>query len=444
MSMRVSTSNIFTLGSSSITSLQADLVKQQQQLSTGKRVLTPSDDPVASAQILEVTQSRDRNSQFMLNGQDANSAVSMSEGSLQSVVNLLHNVKQLAVNAGNPTLGISERQMLQSELSSRYQELLGLANSTDGNGQYLFSGYQGSTRPFEEVTPGVVAYFGDQGQRQIQISPSRALAVSDSGRDIFQRIKEGNGTFVTEAPSTPLNTGSGIVSPGSVLDPVKWKTAGQNGQAANFTLNFHVDNTVTPAVTTYDIVDNTTVPTPVSLLTGAAPAAGPYARVYQPFATIEMRNLPTDPATAAVFDYGSQFSIEGAPATGDSFTMRASKDVQLFDTISNLSNTLVSTKSSPSQAAQYQNQLNLVMQGLDNALTNISSIQADIGARMNEIESVSDSQSDLNLQYNTQLKDLGALDYAKAISDFSLTQTYLEAAQKTFMQTQQLSLFSQL
>lgn len=443
MSMRVSTNNIFALGTASITERQADLVKLQQQLSTGKRILTPSDDPVASAQILEVTQSRDRNSQFMLNGNDANSAVAMSETSLQSVVNLLQNVKQLAVNAGNPTLALNERSILQSELQARYQELLGLANSTDGSGLYLFSGYQGTTRPFEEVAPGVVAYFGDQGQRQIQISPSRALPVSDSGRDIFQRIKEGNGSFVTEPPSSPLNTGTGIISPGSVLDPVKWKTAGQNGLPANFSLNFHVDNAVIPAVTTYDIVDNTAAPA-TSLLTGAAPAAGPYARVYQPNATIELKKLPTDPVAAPAFDYGAQLSIEGAPATGDTFTVRASKDVQLFDTLTNLSNTLVSNKTSSTQAAEYQNRLNMVMQGLDNALTNITSIQADIGARMNEIDSVNDSQSDLNLQYNTQLKDLGALDYAKAISDFSLTQTYLEAAQKTFMQTQKLSLFDQI
>lgn len=443
MSMRVSTNNIFALGTASITERQADLVKLQQQLSTGKRILTPSDDPVASAQILEVTQSRDRNSQFMLNGNDANSAVAMSETSLQSVVNLLQNVKQLAVNAGNPTLALNERSILQSELQARYQELLGLANSTDGSGLYLFSGYQGTTRPFEEVAPGVVAYFGDQGQRQIQISPSRALPVSDSGRDIFQRIKEGNGSFVTESPSTPLNTGTGIISPGSVLDPLKWKNAGAAGQPANFTVKFFVDNSVIPAVTTYDIQDNTQG---ISLLTGsplAPPPPTPYGRVYQPNATIELKRLPTDPAGPA-FDYGAQFSIEGAPATGDTFTVRASKDVQLFDTLTNLSNTLVSNKTSSTQAAEYQNRLNMVMQGLDNALTNITSIQADIGARMNEIDSVNDSQSDLNLQYNTQLKDLGALDYAKAISDFSLTQTYLEAAQKTFMQTQKLSLFDQI
>jgi flagellar hook-associated protein 3 FlgL len=443
MSMRVSTNNIFALGTASITERQADLVKLQQQLSTGKRILTPSDDPVASAQILEVTQSRDRNSQFMLNGNDANSAVAMSETSLQSVVNLLQNVKQLAVNAGNPTLALNERSILQSELQARYQELLGLANSTDGSGLYLFSGYQGTTRPFEEVAPGVVAYFGDQGQRQIQISPSRALPVSDSGRDIFQRIKEGNGSFVTESPSTPLNTGTGIISPGSVLDPLKWKNAGAAGQPANFTVKFFVDNSVIPAVTTYDIQDNTQG---ISLLTGsplAPPPPTPYGRVYQPNATIELKRLPTDPAGPA-FDYGAQFSIEGAPATGDTFTVRASKDVQLFDTLTNLGNTLLSNKTSSTQAAEYQNRLNMVMQGLDNALTNITSIQADIGARMNEIDSVNDSQSDLNLQYNTQLKDLGALDYAKAISDFSLTQTYLEAAQKTFMQTQKLSLFDQI
>jgi len=109
-----------------------------------------------------------------------------------------------------------------------------------------------------------------------------------------------------------------------------------------------------------------------------------------------------------------------------------------------LSNTMASDKSDATQVAQYQNRLNLAMQGLDNALTRIASTQADIGTRMNEIDAVADNKADLNLQYATQLRDLGDLDYAKAISDFSLTQTYLEAAQKTFMQTQRLSLFDQI
>jgi len=109
-----------------------------------------------------------------------------------------------------------------------------------------------------------------------------------------------------------------------------------------------------------------------------------------------------------------------------------------------LSNPLASDKSDATQVAQYQNRLNLAMQGLDNALTRIASTQADIGTRMNEIDAVADNKADLNLQYATQLRDLGDLDYAKAISDFSLTQTYLEAAQKTFMQTQRLSLFDQI
>ncbi len=446
MAIRVSTSNIFYLGSQAITSRQADLAKLQQQLSTGRRVLTPSDDPVASAQMLEVAQSQARNNQFITNSRDATAATAMGESVLHSVVDLLYNVKQLAVNAGNPALTINERGMLRAELDASYQELMGLANSTDSNGLYLFSGYQGSTRPFEEVSPGVVAYFGDQGQRQIQISDSRNLPVSDSGRDIFQRIKEGNGTFVTETPTTNLNTGTGIISPGTVTNMANWSTAGNAGVAANFSINFHVDSSVNPPVTTYDIVDNTQA-TPTSLLTGNTGAAlltGPYARVYQPNAIMELRTLPTDPVGPPAFDYGAQFSIEGAPATGDTFTVRGAKDMQIFDTLTLLSNTLASDKSDATQVAQYQNRLNLAMQGLDNALTRIASTQADIGTRMNEIDAVADNKADLNLQYATQLRDLGDLDYAKAISDFSLTQTYLEAAQKTFMQTQRLSLFDQI
>jgi flagellar hook-associated protein 3 FlgL len=75
-------------------------------------------------------------------------------------------------------------------LRARYQELLGLANATDGNGLYLYSGYQGSTAPFAENGPGVVAYRGDQGQRLVQISPSRQVPTSNAGQRYFSADQE--------------------------------------------------------------------------------------------------------------------------------------------------------------------------------------------------------------------------------------------------------------
>ncbi|MBB5018735.1 flagellar hook-associated protein 3 FlgL [Chitinivorax tropicus] len=436
MAMRVSTLNIYNLGINSVRQNQADLVKLQQQISSGRRVLTPADDPVASAQILQVDQASALNEQFKINGQNARSAVSLSEGYLQSVVTLLQNVKTQAVYAGNPTLTQSDRAALLSELDERYKELLGLANAQDGNGQYLYSGYQGNTKPFDEVAPGQVVYLGDQGQRQIQISPSRALPVSESGRDVYQRIKEGNGTFVGKAPSPNTNTGNGIIAPGTVKDLAKWQAAA----VKDYTIVFEVNTAVTPNVTRYDITETATGN---SVFTGAPPVAGAFARVFQPNAAIDFKRLPGDPGAVA-FDVGIQTSIDGAPATGDKFTIKASQDKQIFDTMTQFANLLKLQKDTPANAAFYQNELGQVMQSVENAITNITSVQADIGTRQKEVESVRDTLDDLQLQYATQKRDLGDLDYAQAISDFALTQTFLEAAQKTFLQTQKLSLFEQI
>ncbi|MDP2783732.1 MAG: flagellar hook-associated protein FlgL, partial [Sulfurimicrobium sp.] len=189
--MRISTSMMYDLGVGSIQQQSAALTKTSQQVATGRRILTPADDPVAAARVLEVSQSKALNTQYDVNTDSATSALGMEETALASVGNLIQDVRTIAINAGNPTLDHNNLASLATDLRGRYQELLGIANSTDANGQYMFSGYQGATIPFAETSPGVVKYNGDQGQRLIQISPSRQLAVSDAGSDVFMQIKNG-------------------------------------------------------------------------------------------------------------------------------------------------------------------------------------------------------------------------------------------------------------
>ena len=140
----------------------------------------------------------------------------IQESVLQGVTSLIQDVKTLAVNAGSSTLTDTDLGSIAAEIEGRYAELIGLANATDGNGQFLFSGYKGGTQPFAEVAPGSVGYFGDQGSRLVQISPTRQLSGSDPGSDIFQRIRNGNGTFATAAAAA--NAGTGIIAPGTVVN----------------------------------------------------------------------------------------------------------------------------------------------------------------------------------------------------------------------------------
>ncbi|MBU1691220.1 MAG: flagellar hook-associated protein FlgL [Gammaproteobacteria bacterium] len=210
--MRISTNTIFDMGVAGMQQATSDMVKTQLQITAGRRILTPSDDPVASARVLEVTQSQTLNLQYDTNIRTATSSLSMEDSILGSVAELIVSVRTEAVGAEAPLLTDQARLNIATGLRGRYQELLGLANSTDGNGQYLFSGYQ-NTKPFSETaTLGVVNYGGDQGQRLVQISPSRQLAVSDSGADVFRSgspngdIFKTLGDFITklEDISTPL------------------------------------------------------------------------------------------------------------------------------------------------------------------------------------------------------------------------------------------------
>ncbi len=272
---------------------------------------------MASARVLEITQSKALNAQYDVNTDSATSSLGLEEAALVSVGNLIQDARTTAINAGNATLNNSDLASLATDLRGRYQELLGIANSTDANGQYMFSGYKGSTRPFSETSPGNVAYNGDQGQRLMQISPSRQIAVSDSGADVFMQIKNGNGTFVTAAAAA--NTGTGVVGSGSATS-----TYDGNIYQISFT-----------SATTYDINQlnalGAVIATPVS---NAAYTSG-----------------------SAIPVGGSQVEITGAPASGDVFTVNPSANESIFTTLNNLIVAL-ETANVPGDRAGLTNSLN--------------------------------------------------------------------------------------
>ncbi len=182
--MRVSTNTLYDQGVRSMLQQQNSMFKLQQQLSSGKRIMTPSDDPIGAARAHELVQSLSLNTQYTDNRHRAADSLQQVDSTLGSVSNLIQSVRTMAVAAGNPAFSDSERKMMAIELRGHFDELLGLANTKDEQGNYLFSGFQGNTRPFEQ-TGSSVTYEGDHGQRLIQVSGSRQLPVSETGEAVF-------------------------------------------------------------------------------------------------------------------------------------------------------------------------------------------------------------------------------------------------------------------
>jgi flagellar hook-associated protein 3 FlgL len=201
MTLRLSTNGIYSAGTSQLNTLQSQIAKTQMQLSTNKRNLTAADDPIATARALEVTQSQSMNTQFATNRSNANASLSLVDKTLGDVTSQIQDIQTLIVTAGNGGYDASNREALATELEGRLTDMIGLANTADGTGGYLFSGYASTTQPFSQ-TPQGAAYQGDQGQRTLQVGSSRKMAISETGSAIFEAIPTGNGRFTTAADRT--------------------------------------------------------------------------------------------------------------------------------------------------------------------------------------------------------------------------------------------------
>ena len=430
--MRLSTSMLFERGMNGVQRQLREQVELQEKIASGKRLLKPSDDPVAAAATIKIEQAKGINKQFGTNAQNAEASLVLQEQALGDATRVLQDIKTLVVKAGNGALQNSDRASLATEMEALYDQLMGVANRTDGKGLYLFSGFQGSTQPFTESAPGVVNYAGDEGQRFVQIGPERRIAVGDSGADIFQRIRQGNGTFVTTPD--PANTGTAVTSTGIVRNPAAWENP---VNSRDYSVVFHVD-AATPPVTTYDIVDNVNN---VSMLTGAAPAAGPHARVYEAGSEIVMQRQAGDPSVAP-FDAGIAIEVSGEPASGDTLAIGRSQNRDVFATVNDLITALkTGIAQVPTSRSEYQNRLNLGGASIDRALDQVLTARSAMRGRLQEIEAVNVTTADFDLHYETDLDRLQSLDYAQAISDLTRRQVGLEAAQKSYIAVTKLKLF---
>ncbi|MDP1707779.1 MAG: flagellar hook-associated protein FlgL [Gammaproteobacteria bacterium] len=400
--MRISTAQAQQQGINSILNQQAQLNKTQQQLATGQRILTPSDDPAGASRVLELTQAVSVNDQYQSNIDAARTRLNLEESTLNNVNSLLQNVRTLAVQANNSTLNNSDRASIALEIRQRLDELLSLANTKDESNGYLFAGYKGQTQPFARTAAGSYIYNGDQGQRFLQIGPTRQVAVDDSGTAVFQMIRNGNGAFTTL--ENTANAGNGIIDTGTVVSASAY-------QAHNFTILF-------TSSTTFDVINNTTSTTVLN------------AQPYSSGETISFNGIQT--------------SVSGAPAGGDSFTVTPSANQDIFTTLQNMAVALEAPINSPAGKAQFNNAMNRTLTDIDQSVNNILATLSGIGARINAI----DSQQDVNAAYTLQIKQtlstVQDLDYAAAASQLNAQLLALQAAQQSFIKVQNLSLFNYL
>lgn len=183
--MRISTQMMYQQNMRGITNAQAEWMKYGEQMSSGKRVINPSDDPIAASQAVVLSQAQAQNSQFALARTFATQKVSLEENVLNQVTTAIQTAQEKIVSAGNGTLSDDDRASLATDLQGIRDQLMNLANSTDGNGRYIFAGYKTETPPFAQADG---SYNGGTESIKQQVDSARSMVIGHIGSDIFNSI----------------------------------------------------------------------------------------------------------------------------------------------------------------------------------------------------------------------------------------------------------------
>jgi flagellar hook-associated protein 3 FlgL len=320
------------------------------------------------------------------------------DNALTQLQNQLQSLRGLALEAGNGALSNTDRAAIAAQAVQIQNSLLSLANTTNGNGEYIFSGFAAQTQPFTLSAAGAT-YNGDQGQRQIQIAAGQTVADGDSGYAVFNQIKTGNGTFTVSANAG--NTGSGIVGATTVSNPAAY-------DGGNYSINF-------TAPGTYQVMEGATLVT-----------TGTY----------------TDGSTIAF--NGVQVTLSGQPTTGDSFSLAPSGYQSIFATVQNLVTALQTGVTTPASATSLNNSLSGAINNIDQVLKSTSDVQASVGGRLNAITTQQSVATSQQTQLQQSISKLQSLDFASAITNLDQENTTLSAALQAYTLTQGLSLFKYL
>ena len=388
-----------------VESMQAQQAKLQQtelQLSSGLKIMKPSDDPSGAVKVLDLNNSIGAIDQFSRNVSLAEASLGFEESVVANVNNNLQRIRELAVQGNNATNSPSDRVSIAEEIYQRLDEMLALANTRNASGEYIFGGFKVDAPPFVS-NGGTVSYQGDQGQRFLQVAQGSQVAVGNSGDSIFQRIRSGDGNV--QVVSSPANTGTAVVG-----------AFGLNGSFVSDTYTVTFTQAVSTDPITYTVTDG-----------GAATVAtGTY-------------NEGDSIAFA-----GAQFALTGLPAQGDEITVSPSQNRDVFTTAKAIADALVRPAPLPQDVARFHNEMGQGLANLDQAISGLSSVRAGIGARLNNLETIESINQDFKLQLQTVLSETQDLDFAEAISRFNLQLTSLQAAQQAFVKTSGLSLFNYL
>ncbi len=405
--MRVSTMQMFRMGSQSIVELNSQNQRTQEQISTGKKLIRPSDDPVAATRVLQVNSDINASKQYQDNIGAARNRLGIADGVLDGITDVLQRVRDLTLSANNGSTTYQDRLYYAREIETRVEELASLLNTKDTSNNYLFSGYNTTQLPFVTAADGGYIYQGDQSEREVNIAAGTDISISVDGYSLFASIETG-------LPNVSIKTGDGRADASDklrvdIVDEEKYAEL----EGDNLQLRFNSPLELDPAEENLSVIN---------------------ARTGEVIAS----NVPvTD---------GSSFEVAGMTMfvrrtldAGESIMVETTQQDNLLNIVSSIFQSLRLEEDNSSEA--FQLGIERAIAQVDAGIESVLDARTSIGTRLGVLDTAESIHQQSELANKKILSELQDLDYAEAVSQLSFETFVLEAAQSSFAQISRLSLF---
>jgi flagellar hook-associated protein 3 FlgL len=429
--MRVSTQQYFQTTIGNINEQQSRLLEIQQQMSSGKRLVSPADDPVAAGRSLALDTARRATEQWLRNQDDLKGQLELVDSFVANATDVVQNFRARMVQAGNSSLSASDRQSIAADFVAMREQLLGLANARAENGNYIFSGSRTNVEPFARASgSNQVEYSGDTLVRELQVAPNRQIAASFSGAYVFNDIPEGDGVIVAyERPATPgsivsNNTGTALLTNTTVVDRPVWDAYVNAVPGPDLPLRVEFSKSVPSLerVDQYTVFDDGG-----ATVIATQPLPSPLTETFEISLGVPL---------------GVSMRFQGVPAENDAFEFRPAKTENVFTVMDRIIEAL--SIGGTEGATRRANVFATYNQGLDQALDRMLEARALAGSRLLELDQLGEKDREISDLYKGEVSRLVDLDYVDAAGRLASRQLSLQAAQQSYARVSQLSLFQYL
>jgi len=397
--MRISTAGMFNQGLQSMLQRQSELMRTQEQITSGRMFTHAAQDPAAASAAQGLDHAMSSLEQFGKNADHLGRRLNLQENALTDAGDQLIRARELTIRANTPSVSDQDRKLIAIEIRQLREEMISIANRNDGGGRALFAGTRDGVVPFAD-NGGNVTYVGNDGRNDVEVAPGLLLGDTDAGSALFMRVPTGDG--IVRASAGAANTGSGVLATSSVTDHAAWSG---DGISIEFT-----------AADSYRVLD----------ASGTEIATG----TWQDGETISAG--------------GVQMKLGGSPAAGDTFSVGPAVNRDIFATLDALADAMEAPGGTAAADASRINVLSAGLGDLATAQEHLLSARAGTGSRLSSLDHAEESRSATALSLETTLSDLRDTNVAEAATRFSMQITALEAAQQVTMRMQGLSLFNKL